>query len=114
MKSKWVYWFNVPVDPEKHGARNYFQTVLHPRDFSTVHYRLQLAAGKPAQLSPVPASSPEVPLTPYLDPNEFIDDVRFIFRNAFLYNGEQHEVTRTAVLLSKQFEAELAKLNSVT
>eukprot|EP00461_Guttulinopsis_vulgaris_P006231 UN06257 len=83
--------FRNPVDYIALGLPDYPQIIKHPMDLGTVDRRLH---GDPVI---------------YTNPDDFISDVRFIFRNAYLFNPEGNPVRNMAFTLSKLFEEALAK-----
>ncbi len=92
MKTKNATVFLTPVDHVTLGLFDYTQIVRHPMDLGTVDRKLNA----------VPCE--------YNGPNECINDVRLVFRNAFLYNKADHWVTKVAEDLSIKFEALLGEL----
>ena len=75
-KLKGAYWFYEPVDPIKFGISNYFDIISKPMDLGTVKKKLNYNA--------------------YVKPEEYVEDVRQVFRNCYAYNGEQHEISASA------------------
>lgn len=75
-KLKGAYWFYQPVDPVKFGILNYFDIITKPMDMGTIKKKLNYNS--------------------YNNPQEFIDDMRQVFKNCYQYNGEQHEISASA------------------
>ena len=73
---KGAFWFYDPVDPVKFGIMNYFDIISKPMDMGTIKKKLNYNA--------------------YNNANEFVDDMRQVFKNCYLYNGEQHEISTCA------------------
>lgn len=75
--------FNTPVDPVALELPTYTKIVQHPMDLGTV--KCNLTAGK------------------YLELDDFISDVRLVFRNAMLFNPESHYIHVDAKILLNRF-----------
>ena len=75
-KMKPAYWFHEPVNPAKFGIFDYFDIVTKPIDLGSIKKKLNYNVYNSAQ--------------------EFVDDVRQVFKNSYLYNGENHEVSLCA------------------
>jgi hypothetical protein len=75
-KYKGCHWFHEPVDPMKFSIDDYFNVVSKPMDFSTIRKKLNFNV--------------------YTSPHEFVEDVKTIFKNCYLYNGEHHEISACA------------------
>lgn len=91
VKHKDSFFFREPVDPVKHHAPNYLEVIKQPRDLSLIKTKLE--AGE------------------YLIPEDFANDVRLIFTNAFTYNPDfHHPVHAAAKSLSSMFETKWAAL----
>ena len=84
--------FLEPVDPEKLRIPDYFDVVKSPMDLSTVNRKLELGQ--------------------YRSVDDFIFDVRLVWRNAYLYNKEGHVVHTAARRCELEFEEKLAALIS--
>ncbi|EAY06782.1 Bromodomain containing protein [Trichomonas vaginalis G3] len=80
--------FRAPVDPIKDGAPNYLEIVKNPIDLSTIKKKLHSNEYKTAK--------------------DFVDDVKLIYENAKLFNGENSMITfmacDIATLTQKQYE----------
>lgn len=79
--------FNAPVDTSIKGLEDYLQIVTSPMDLSTIKKKIDSGD--------------------YEGPNGdkvFASDVRLVWDNAILYNGEESEVGRAALALSDVFE----------
>jgi hypothetical protein len=83
-------WFQVPVDPVKHGCPTYFDVIKHPMDLSTITEKLN--TGK------------------YLHLDEFAADVRLVWDNAMKFNPPEHLVHQAAQDLLAVFEKRLARI----
>lgn len=70
------------------------QVVKHFMDFGTIQKKLtdQARADK------------------YVSPEDFVSDVRQVFRNCYLYNKNTTHVWHAAKVLSEKFEREIKKL----
>ncbi|KAJ3212834.1 hypothetical protein HDU67_003575 [Dinochytrium kinnereticum] len=75
--------FKVPVDPVVAGAPDYFNIVRHPMDLQTVGQKLTEGS--------------------YTVLTAFVDDVKLIFDNCFLYNPPTHFVHQQGRQLEKYF-----------
>ena len=84
--------FLEPVDPEKLRIPDYFDVVKSPMDLSTVNRKLEMGQ--------------------YRSVDDFIGDVRQVWRNAYLYNKEGHVVHTAARRCELEFEEKLAALIS--
>ena len=69
-KVKGAFWFYEPVDPVKFGIMDYFDIITNPMDLGTVKRKLNYNGYESAQ--------------------EFVNDMRLVWRNCFRYNGEVH------------------------
>lgn len=83
-------WFQVPVDPIKHGCPTYFDVIKQPMDLGTITEKL--TTGK------------------YLQLDEFSADVRLVWDNAIKFNPPEHLVHKEAVELLGIFEKRLARI----
>lgn len=81
--------FSRPVDPISDGIPDYFDIIHHPMDLGTIRQRLDTDF--------------------YVHPEDFIDDVRRVFRNCFTYNKEDSPVAKMGARLSQIFEHDLHK-----
>ncbi|KAI0824137.1 Bromodomain-containing protein [Trametes gibbosa] len=85
--------FLNPVDPVALAIPHYPTIVKHPMDFSTIERKL--AASNPAKPDPNNANPR------YNAADEFVADIRLIFKNCVAFNGVEHPVT----LMGKRVEA---------
>ncbi|KAG7402109.1 hypothetical protein PHYBOEH_005672 [Phytophthora boehmeriae] len=79
--------FNSPVDTTLKGLEDYLQVVRNPMDLGTIKKTLETGG--------------------YEGPGgyeKFAADIRLVWDNAVLYNGEESEVGRAALALSDVFE----------
>ncbi|KAG2532381.1 hypothetical protein BBI17_003265 [Phytophthora kernoviae] len=79
--------FNSPVDTNLKGLEDYLQIVRNPMDLGTIKMTLESGG--------------------YEGPggyDKFAADIRLVWENAVLYNGEESEVGRAALALSDVFE----------
>ncbi|KAL8005359.1 putative bromodomain, DDT domain, DNA (cytosine-5)-methyltransferase 1, replication foci [Plasmopara halstedii] len=79
--------FNDPVDTSVKGLEDYLQVVTNPMDLGTIKKRID--SGYYEQTNGA---------------EMFANDVRLVWDNAILYNGEESEVGRAALALSDVFE----------
>ncbi|TMW68693.1 hypothetical protein Poli38472_006161 [Pythium oligandrum] len=85
--------FNAPVDTKLKGLEDYPQIIKRPMDLGTIKQNLDAGV--------------------YEGPNgheAFASDVRLIWDNAVLYNGEESDVGRAALGLSDIFEQDYQRL----
>ncbi|TDH64733.1 hypothetical protein CCR75_001373 [Bremia lactucae] len=75
--------FNTPVDPIALDLPTYTSIVQHPMDLGTI--KQNLSAGT------------------YLELEDFICDVRLVFKNAMLFNPESHYIHLDAQILLRRF-----------
>lgn len=78
----WV--FHDPVDPVALGLPDYFEVVKNPMHLALVKKKLESAV--------------------YADMELFARDVRLVFENAILYNGESSEVGELAQVMIQKFD----------
>ena len=78
-------YFSVPVDPVKHNVPDYPAFVKHPMDFGTIRQKMNKHAYD-------------------TDTDQFLADVRLVFRNCEVFNHPDHESVRMARRLSYNFE----------
>ncbi|KAG6975700.1 hypothetical protein JG688_00002120 [Phytophthora aleatoria] len=79
--------FNAPVDTSLKGLEDYAQTVKNPMDLGTIKKKIDSGG--------------------YEGPDgyeNFAEDIRLVWDNAVLYNGEESDVGRAALALSDVFE----------
>eukprot|EP00735_Rhodelphis_limneticus_P010598 TRINITY_DN3383_c0_g1::TRINITY_DN3383_c0_g1_i1::g.30966::m.30966 TRINITY_DN3383_c0_g1::TRINITY_DN3383_c0_g1_i1::g.30966 ORF type:complete len:400 (+),score=50.60,sp/Q9Y7N0/BDF1_SCHPO/33.33/1e-36,sp/Q9Y7N0/BDF1_SCHPO/39.60/2e-19,sp/Q9Y7N0/BDF1_SCHPO/29.89/3e-16,Bromodomain/PF00439.20/1.8e-24,Bromodomain/PF00439.20/1.7e-20 TRINITY_DN3383_c0_g1_i1:45-1202(+) len=86
-KHKFAEPFNEPVDPIVLNIPDYLNIIRHPMDLGTVKARLDQ--------------------NEYDNPQQFVNDVRLVFRNAYTYNPEGSQVRAMAEALSKTFETQI-------
>ncbi|KAJ3342193.1 hypothetical protein HDU93_002983 [Gonapodya sp. JEL0774] len=67
--------FRFPVDPIRQGVPNYFKTIKHPMDLSTIRKNLERRF--------------------YTTPQHFVDDVELMFSNCFTFNKPRTLTYRT-------------------
>lgn len=79
--------FNAPVDTTQKGLEDYTQIVKQPMDLGTIKQKLD-SGGYEGDGG-------------Y---ERFASDVRLVWENAILYNGEESEIGRAAIALSDIFE----------
>lgn len=84
----WV--FRDPVDPVELGLPDYFDIVKNPMHLALIEQKLESGV--------------------YKDMDEFRAEVRLVFENAILYNGEKSDVGEMASDMLKSFEREYAVL----
>lgn len=89
LKQKEVKLFKEPVDWVTLNYHDYPTYIKHPMDLGTIDRRLH------------------GPTCLYTNPDDFVSDVRMVFRNAYVYNPEGNPVRACARLLSKMFEEDL-------
>jgi len=85
--------FKQPVDPEALKIPDYFTYIKHPMDLGTIEKKLNACE--------------------YKNPMEFVNDVRTVFRNCYIYNSQKSVVLLQAEELSRKFEEQLAQLASL-
>jgi hypothetical protein len=83
--------FRSPVDPIKLRIPDYPQIIKNPMDLGTVITKIKRGV--------------------YTEPLEVARDVRRIWENCRLYNGENHVVTKLAYSCSEMFERDWGKGN---
>ena len=84
----WV--FRDPVNPVELGLPDYFDVVKKPMHLALIEQKLESGV--------------------YIDMDEFKKEVRLVFDNAILYNGENSDVGEMASDMLKSFEREYAIL----
>uniref|UniRef100_M4C262 Bromo domain-containing protein n=1 Tax=Hyaloperonospora arabidopsidis (strain Emoy2) TaxID=559515 RepID=M4C262_HYAAE len=85
--------FNAPVDMTAKGLEDYTQVIAKPMDLGTIKKTIDSGG--------------------YEGPDghkKFAEDVRLVWDNAVLYNGEESEVGRAALALSDVFEQDYERL----
>jgi hypothetical protein len=85
-----AYFFFKPVDPIADGAPDYFRYIVRPMSIFTVQEKLDKRQ--------------------YESFDQFIGDMRDIWRNAKVYNHPSHAIHRAAELLAEEFEILAASL----
>lgn len=81
--------FKEPVDWKKLQLPDYPQIVKHPMDLGTIEKCLNDGV--------------------YINPDDFVSDVRLVFRNSYLFNPQGNPVRTMAQTLSLVFEEALAQ-----
>ncbi|ETP41451.1 hypothetical protein, variant 1 [Phytophthora nicotianae P10297] len=79
--------FNAPVDTSLKGLEDYAQVIKNPMDLGTIKKKIDSGG--------------------YEGPDgyeKFAEDIRLVWDNAVLYNGEESDVGRAALALSDVFE----------
>ncbi|KAJ6574863.1 Bromodomain-containing protein [Mycena capillaripes] len=94
--------FLYPVDPVALGILHYPSIVRTPMDLSTVERKLN--SSNPSKPDP----NPENPR--YLNTDEFVADVRLIFKNCLLFNGPEHPISTMAQRLEEVFDKQIKNL----
>jgi hypothetical protein len=79
--------FNTPVDTTQKGLEDYPQIVKHPMDLGTIKKTIDSGGYEGTG-----------------GYEKFAEDIRLVWDNAVLYNGEESEVGRAALALSDVFE----------
>eukprot|EP01119_Soliformovum_irregulare_P003711 TRINITY_DN1465_c0_g1_i2.p1 TRINITY_DN1465_c0_g1~~TRINITY_DN1465_c0_g1_i2.p1 ORF type:complete len:884 (-),score=330.26 TRINITY_DN1465_c0_g1_i2:123-2651(-) len=82
------YPFHVPVDPVALRCYDYYDIIKRPMDFQTIEANIDQHYNKA---------------------EEFVEDVRQVFRNAFLYNQPGSDICQYTEILSDIFEKAIAK-----
>lgn len=82
--------FAHPVDPVALNIPDYPSIILHPMDLGTIKTKLENHE--------------------YDHPDDFIDDVRLVFRNCYVYNKSESAVYKWGAKLSRTFESALMKV----
>lgn len=77
--------FRQPVDPELLQIPDYYTIIKKPMDLSTIKRKLDTGV--------------------YSDPWQYVDDVRLMFDNAWLYNKKNSKVYKFATKLSEIFDS---------
>ena len=91
--------FRDPVDPVAHNVPDYLNVITEPMDLGTIERRLRQKGIKPGP--------------PYTSIDEFVKDVRLVFKNCFTYNGDTHPVSALASKVSDIFESAMVALPPV-
>lgn len=76
--------FHKPVDPIEFNIPDYFNIVKNPMDFSTIKKRLNLGL--------------------YVNFKEFDDDIKLVFYNCFLYNGDKSYIGSMCIKVKEEYE----------
>lgn len=76
MKQKGAFWFLQPVDPVKFNIMDYFDIIERPMDLGTIKKKLHNNV--------------------YKNLAHFVEDMNLIWGNCYKYNGEHHEISKTA------------------
>ncbi|GLD95036.1 hypothetical protein PINS_up003661 [Pythium insidiosum] len=85
--------FNSPVDTTIKGLEDYTQIVQQPMDLGTIRRKIQDGSYEATD-----------------GHNEFAADVRLVWDNCVLYNGEDSDIGRAALSLSDIFEQDFGRL----
>ncbi|KII93450.1 hypothetical protein PLICRDRAFT_171203 [Plicaturopsis crispa FD-325 SS-3] len=93
--------FLRPVDPVALGIPHYPSIIKNPMDLSTVEQRL--VASNPSKPDPNAQHR-------YYNAEQFIDDIRLIFRNCTTFNGPDHPVVAMGKRLEESFDKALKNL----
>ncbi|KAJ6519584.1 hypothetical protein C8R45DRAFT_1057985 [Mycena sanguinolenta] len=101
-KHKDAFPFLNPVDPVALGIPHYPTIVRTPMDLSTVERKLNCS--NPSKPDP----NPENPR--YTTSDEFIADVRLIFKNCLLFNGADHPISAKAQHVEEVFDKTMKNL----
>lgn len=89
-KNKHVWPFWEPINPQKLGLSDYFKAIAQPMDLSTIKGKLKKGN--------------------YINTNEFIEDVKLIWKNAQYYFKKNSPVFDCAEELSKEFDKQLKNI----
>merc|ERR1711871_1148846 len=85
MKVPSAQWFAVPVDPIKMNIPDYPSIITDPMDFGTIRHKLDTNS--------------------FETPEEFVADMRLVFKNAMTYNSSRDNIVHIAAReLSGKFE----------
>ncbi|OWZ23450.1 hypothetical protein PHMEG_0001675 [Phytophthora megakarya] len=85
--------FNAPVDTSVKGLEDYPQVIKNPMDLGTIKKKIDSGG--------------------YEGPDGYVmfaEDIRLVWDNAVLYNGEESEIGRAALALSDVFEQDYERL----
>lgn len=82
--------FRDPVDPKELNLPDYFEIITEPMDLGLVKRKLLEGSYKKVEF--------------------FAREVRLVFSNAILYNGEDSDVGKMAVAMKKLFEEQFQKI----
>ena len=96
--------FRKPVDPVRWNIPDYYQVVRQPMDLSTIERKLNLS--NPSAYWVTINSQ----FDRYLSAEDFEYDIRLIFTNCAMYNGEGHELTLVGKQVEAVFDRLLAKM----
>lgn len=88
--------FLAPVDPIALNIPHYPSIIPHPMDLSTIERKV--ASSNPSR----PDHNPSNPR--YTSVDQFIDDVRLVFRNCLTFNGPEHQISHMARRLQEVFD----------
>ncbi len=90
MKQKGAFWFLEPVDPVKFNIMDYFDIIERPMDLGTVKKKLGHNVYRSLQ--------------------HFVEDINLVWNNCYKYNGEHHEISKTANEIEVFFNEEFKKV----
>lgn len=82
--------FNEPVDPILHNLPHYFECIKNPMDLGTIKCRLNSSY--------------------YENLSHCFDDIRLVFNNAIIFNGQESFVGKAAKDMLAEFEADVGDL----
>jgi hypothetical protein len=94
--------FLRPVDPVALNIPLYPSIIKHPMDFSTVERKLN--SSNPIK----PDLNPDNPR--YLNPDDFVSDVRLIFANCITFNGPEHTVSQMGRRVEEVFDKQIKNI----
>ncbi|KAI0374378.1 Bromodomain-containing protein [Pilatotrama ljubarskyi] len=94
--------FLTPVDPVALGIPHYPSIIKHPMDFSTIERKLQ--ASNPQKPDPNPVNPR------YHSADEFVADIRLIFKNCLTFNGPEHPVTLMGKRVEEVFDKQVKQM----
>ena len=94
--------FLHPVDPIVLGIPHYPTIIKKPMDLSTVERNL--ISSNPSK------PDPAVTRPPYLNADEFVNDVKLIFDNCATFNGVDHVITKMGRRIEAVFDKQIKQL----
>ena len=83
-KHKDAHLFHRPVNPIELGIDDYFDKIKHPMDFSTIKKKLNGYH--------------------YRNCQEFVNDMKLVFDNCYLYNGTESLVGHMCTNVKQEYE----------
>jgi bromodomain-containing factor 1 len=81
-----------PVDPVALGIPQYFDIVKRPMDLGTVEKKLDGGA--------------------YLGTEDFVADVKLVFKNCYKFNGRESFISQMAKTLESSFNKQMRKMQA--